>query len=147
MYEVEGDKVCRPSKLSTLTIRIQALTSWLICKRLSEIFLSAQLSHTISNCIYICFLFSFTSPSISISISPTRTTLFAPICLYHQSPCAFIAAATFEKPAILLPATRLGNSPSAGSTYSFAVSNPFLKHDSMMFFSLLSTSSEVQAMR
>ena len=67
--------------------------------------------------------------------------------IYHQSPWSNIAAATFLKPAMLLPATRLGNSPSAGSTYSFAVSSPFLKHDSMMSLSLSSTSSDVHAMR
>ena len=66
---------------------------------------------------------------------------------YHQSPCAFIASATLLKPAILLPATKLGNSPSLGSTYFFAVSSPFVKHASMIPLSLPSTSSAVQDMR
>lgn len=48
---------------------------------------------------------------------------------------------------MLLPATKLGYSPSVGSTYSLAVSSPFLKHASMMPLSLLSTSSLVQATR
>ena len=67
--------------------------------------------------------------------------------LHHQSPCANMAAATLLNPAMLLPATKLGNSPSAGVTYSLAVSSPFLKQDSMMPLSLLSTSSEVHEMR
>lgn len=66
---------------------------------------------------------------------------------YHQSPCVFIAAATLLNPAMLLPATKLGNSPSAGSTYVLAVSNPLLKQFSMISLSFESTSSEVQAMR
>ena len=68
-------------------------------------------------------------------------------CVYHQSPWANIASATLLNPAILLPATKLGNSPSFGLTYSFAVSRPFLKQASMMPFSLASTSSEVHDMR
>lgn len=37
-------------------------------------------------------------------------------CIYHQSPWSFMAAATLLKPAMLLPATKLGYSPSAGVT-------------------------------
>lgn len=76
-------------------------------------------------------------------ISPPHFSL----SLHHQSPCAFIASATLRNPAMLLPATKLGNSPSAGSIYSFAVSSPALKQASMIPFSLLSTSSSVQAVR
>ena len=93
-----------------------------------------------------CYLFSHPPITRRIFDFTFQLFLFFPP-FYHQSPCACIAAATLEKPAMLLPATRLGNSPSAGSTYSLAVSSPFLKHDSMMLFNLLSTSSDVQAMR
>src|SRR5271170_1867545 len=68
-------------------------------------------------------------------------------CAHHQSPCAFIAPATFTKPAMLEPATKLGNSSSAGATYSLAVFRPLLKQSSMIPFSLLSTSSDVHLMR
>src|SRR5271170_29221 len=54
-----------------------------------------------------------------------------------------MAAATLLNPAILLPATKLGNSPSFGSTYFFAVSSPFLKHSAMIPFNFSSTSSLV----
>ena len=70
--------------------------------------------------------------------------------IYHQSPSANMASATFLKPAMLLPATKLGKtslSPPDGVTYSLAVSSPFLKQDSMMLLSFASTSSLVQDRR
>ena len=87
---------------------------------------------------------SLPSPPFHPNLHPTHLGSHP---TYHQSPCAFIASATLLKPAILLPATRLGNSPSFGSTYFFAVSSPFAKQASMMPLSLPSTSSAVQEMR
>ena len=80
--------------------------------------------------------------------SHPQSSLLSPLPpIHHQSPCAFMAAATLVKPAILLPATRLGYSPSFGSTYFLAVSSPLLKQFSMICLSLLSTSSIVHDIR
>lgn len=73
----------------------------------------------------------------------------ASLRIYHQSPSTCIAAATLQKPAILLPANRLGNSPSASpdSTYSLAVSRPVWKHVFMISRSRSSTCSALHAAR
>src|SRR4051812_42051571 len=72
---------------------------------------------------------------------------YVPPNVHHQSAWSCIALATLTKPAMLLPATRLGNSPSAAGTYSLAVLRPLRKAFFMMPLSLASTSSEVQLRR
>lgn len=71
------------------------------------------------------------------------------IHIYHQFPWACIAAATLLKPAILLPANRLGKRPSCPTscTNSFAVSTPISKHDLMISLNFSSICSALHEVR
>lgn len=80
----------------------------------------------------------------SIKTTPCHDALY---CFDHQSPWSCMAFTTLTKPAMLLPATRLGSSPSLAATYFLAVSTPLVKASFMMPLSFSSTSSEDQVKR
>ena len=106
---------------------------------------------------------SFLSVNLAYPRYAYSHTYNAPLDSHHQSPWSFIAFATLTNlivvstqitvpsahalrgthPAILLPATSDGSSPSFGVTYVLAVCKPFSKQSFMIIFKRPSTSSLV----